>query len=177
MPKRLASGNSLGLLSRFARRTGRAVNESRAHATLKRACIDTLEARTFFSTTYFVSPNGNDSAAGNLSQPYRTIQQAANVANTGDTVEIEGGTYRETVRPAHSGVTFTNYNGQSVTVSGANLVTGFTSVGNSIYQAQSSVNLGGNNNQVFVDGQMVTEARWPANTYQSAVSSYSNGVI
>ena len=65
--------------------------------------VEGLESRTLLST-YYVSTSGSDSADGqSLSSPFKTIQQAANVAEPGDTVLVRGGTYRETVTPAHSG--------------------------------------------------------------------------
>jgi hypothetical protein len=177
MPKRPAFGTNLGLLSRFASKVRRPAISSKSRMALSRACVDTLEGRTLLSTTFFVSTNGNDSGAGTFAQPYRTIQRAASVANWGDTVDIEGGTYRETVHPAHSGVTFTNYNGQSVTVSGADQLGNWSSAGGSTYQTWSGDNLGEGNNQIFVDGSAVQEARWPSNNYQATIGSYSGGVI
>src|SRR5688572_1043280 len=64
--------------------------------------VESLETRTLLST-YFVSTGGDDGSPGSESAPFRTIQQAANVAQPGDTVLVRGGTYRETVRPARSG--------------------------------------------------------------------------
>jgi hypothetical protein len=77
--------------------------------------------------------------------------------------------YRETVRPAHSGtaaarVTFAAYPGERVTVSGADVVGGWSNHSGSIHKARQSWDLGFGNNQVFVDGQMMFEARWPNTT-------------
>ena len=44
---------------------------------------------------YYVSTNGNDSAPGTKDEPFRTINQAAEIAVAGDTVRVYGGTYRE----------------------------------------------------------------------------------
>src|SRR3954452_14859908 len=82
-------------------------------ATRRRIGTEALESRVLLSS-YFVSTSGDDGNPGTLSAPFRTIQQAADVADPGDTVFIRGGTYRETVRPAHSGsasnpVTFKPY--------------------------------------------------------------------
>lgn len=149
---------------------------------IQRACLDTLETRTLMST-YFVSTSGTDIAAGTLAQPFRTIQEAANVAQWGDTVQIEGGTYHETVTPPHSGVTFTNYNNQTVTISGADSVNGFANYSGNIYSTQLSGSLGEGNNQVFVDGQVLSEARWPntslnpSSPTKATIGSYSNSTI
>ena len=53
--------------------------------------------------TYYVATNGNNNNAGTIDKPFQTIQQAAKIAQSGDTVAIRGGVYRETVRPANSG--------------------------------------------------------------------------
>jgi parallel beta-helix repeat protein len=42
---------------------------------------------------YFVSMSGNDSAAGTLAAPWRTLQRAANVVNPGDVVTVRPGKY------------------------------------------------------------------------------------
>ncbi len=45
------------------------------------------------ATNYYVSPRGNDSNPGSSSQPWRTLQRAADVAPPGAVVQIRGGTY------------------------------------------------------------------------------------
>lgn len=47
-------------------------------------------------TTYYVATNGSDNDPGSESQPFRTIQRAANVVNPGDTVIVQDGTYTGT---------------------------------------------------------------------------------
>ena len=130
--------------------------------------VEPLEPRVLMSS-YFVSTSGADDDAGTLSAPFRTIQRAADVARAGDTVFIRGGTYRETVRPARSGtaaapITFRPYEGESVTVSGADVVAGWSSHSGRVYRARQGWDLGSGDNQVFVDGRMMVEARWPNTT-------------
>lgn len=48
------------------------------------------------AATLYVAPNGSDSNPGTESQPFRTIQRAANVVNPGDTVIVEDGIYTGT---------------------------------------------------------------------------------
>lgn len=160
MPKRFAFGTNLGLLARRVSRVTDRLMSSKSRQAIQQACIDTLESRTLFST-YFVSPYGSDWGNGSAGAPFRTIQEGANAAWWGDTVAIEGGTYRETVTPPHSGVTFTNYGGQSVSIIGTNQVSGFSLAGGATYVANNSPNLGEGNNQVFVNGQLLNEARYP----------------
>ena len=182
MPKPLAFGANLGLLARMAAQMLMRLRY-RGSKSRHTMAIDTLEQRTFLSATYFVANWGSDQGPGTSNQPYRTIQEAANVANWGDTVDIFGGTYRETVTPPHSGVTFTNFGGQTVVVDGANVVSGWTPAGGATYTTSMPVDLGEGSNQVFVDGRMVNEAQWPnpgtdiSHPVEATVGSYSNGTI
>jgi hypothetical protein len=125
-----------------------------------------LESRVLLSHTWYVATTGSNANAGTLAAPFKTIQYAANNAYAGDTVMVEGGTYHETVTVPHSGtstakIIFENYNNESVTIDGADPITGWTNTGGSVWSAPMSTNLGEGNNQVFVDGQMMNEARWP----------------
>lgn len=52
---------------------------------------------------YYVSPSGNDSNAGTMSAPWRTIQKAADTLEPGDTVYVRGGVYDELVTISKSG--------------------------------------------------------------------------
>jgi gliding motility-associated-like protein len=133
-----------------------------------------------FAVDYFVGgANASDNNAGTATQPFATIQKAASVAKNGDVVKIRSGTYRESITPANSGVTFQNDNGANVVVSGLNTVTGNWTVHNgNIYKI--SINLPAANNfnertngsntvilanQIFQNGEMQHLARWPkANT-------------
>jgi uncharacterized protein (TIGR03437 family) len=89
----------------------------------------------------------------------------------GDIAFIRAGVYRETVTPKNSGtqnapIAFMPYNGESVTVSGADAIPASSwtlSTGN-IYKAPMSWDLGNGANQVFLDSQMMIEAQWPNTT-------------
>ena len=133
-----------------------------------RAWVEALEARTLLST-FYVSTGGSNDNPGTLARPLRTIRHAASLAMPGDTVLVRAGTYRETVTPARSGtasapITFKPYNNERVTVSGADVVTRWSAHSNSIYKAAQGWDLGFGKNQVFVDGRMMIEARWPNTT-------------
>ena len=74
-------------------------------------------------TNYYVAPNGNDNDPGTESQPWLTIQKAADTMVAGDTVFIKQGTYYEQVTPLNSGsagnyITYTSYLGDSPTLDG-----------------------------------------------------------
>jgi hypothetical protein len=133
------------------------------------ACVFSLAVfHADMSVIYYVSLNGNDSNNGtSLSTPFRNIQKCASVMVAGDTCYIRAGTYRETVTPTNSGtsgspIKYLNYNGESVTISGADQVTGTWSVySGNIYK----INVGSwNFDQLFVDGTMNLKAQWPNNT-------------
>jgi hypothetical protein len=120
---------------------------------------------------YYVSAaNGSDGGAGTLASPYKTIQQAASVVQAGDNVFIRGGTYRETVTVAHSGnasqpITFQPYQGEQVTVTGLDVVgSSWSPYSGSIYQTTVA---SGGASQLFVGGQMMTEARFPNAGYNN----------
>ncbi|MGV8095408.1 MAG: right-handed parallel beta-helix repeat-containing protein [Mangrovibacterium sp.] len=52
---------------------------------------------------YHVSVQGNDRNNGSVSKPFRTINQAAQMAMPGDVIMVHGGVYREQVTPPRGG--------------------------------------------------------------------------
>jgi len=85
-------------------------------------------ASGFAGTTYYVSTAGSDSNNGtSTSTAWRHVQYAANHVATGDTVNMLGGVYNETVSIPASGsasagyITFQNYSGQTATIDGTGL--------------------------------------------------------
>jgi len=123
---------------------------------------------------YFVSPQGNDAWSGRLAKPaggdgpFRTFAKAAEVAGPGDTCHIREGVYRETLRPARSGmpgrpVVFRSYEGEVAVISGADLLGPWSHAEGKVLKASMPWTLA-DRNQVFAGGEMLTEARWPNNT-------------
>lgn len=127
---------------------------------------------------YYVGGAGaSDENPGTAEAPFATIQKAADVATAGDTVKIRTGTYRETIIPANSGtagspIVYEPDGDAVVTVSGADAADGgWTQHSGNIYKKTISMTNGYNDNmtnnatllanQVFVDGKMMIEARWP----------------
>ena len=53
--------------------------------------------------TYYVSLSGSDSNPGTQSQPFRTIQHAADVAQPGNRILVKAGTYYERIALKNSG--------------------------------------------------------------------------
>ena len=115
------------------------------------------------ATGYYCSPQGNDGSAGSKAAPWKTLAKACAVAQAGDTVYLRAGTYRETLRPGKSGeagkpVRFVAVPGETVVLSGADaLAPAWQPYQGNIYKLQTNLKFG----QLFVDGQMMPEARWP----------------
>jgi len=129
------------------------------------------------ATNYYVATNdanASDSKDGKtLTTPFKTIQKAATVAVAGDVVFIRAGVYRETITPTNSGteaspIVFQAYNGEEVTISGAEPISGWTQHSGNIYKATMTgtffTNTHNQSDQVFVNGKMYFLARWPNNT-------------
>lgn len=121
---------------------------------------------------YFVAPNGSDNNPGTIDRPFKTAQQCANVVKPGETCWLRAGVYRETIKPLVSGtesepITFAAYRDEVVTISGTEMVSGWTSYEGSILRTKAELPVDGYSdtgffaNQVFVDGKMMPEARWP----------------
>lgn len=115
--------------------------------------------------TYYVAIDGEDSNPGTLDQPWRTIQKAGTVLEPGDTAIIRGGTYRESIKPVHSGsagmpITFRAMANEKVVVSGAEQIHDWMQHSGFIYKAPANLRLG-EENQVYVNGEAVHLARWP----------------
>ena len=115
------------------------------------------------ASNYYVSTAGNDKNRGTEEKPFRTIQKAADKMVAGDTCYVRGGTYRELVQPKHSGsknktIRFQAGLGEVVILSGTKPIRSRWSIhkGN-IYKTRVPENF----DQLFVDGRMMIEARWP----------------
>jgi hypothetical protein len=101
---------------------------SQADPTKSSSATITIEAASRSGVSYYVSSTGSDtSGAGTLASPWRTIQHAANMVRAGDTVNIRGGTYNESVTIGASGsvsaglITFQGYPGETAVVDGTGL--------------------------------------------------------
>ncbi|MDZ7371515.1 MAG: hypothetical protein ONB12_10115, partial [candidate division KSB1 bacterium] len=87
-----------------------------------------LLATTALAAEYYVDGrNGSDVFPGSKEQPFATLQKAADVMRPGDVCMIREGVYRETVRPANSGlaglpIRFEAYAGESVTITGTDRI-------------------------------------------------------
>jgi len=80
----------------------------------------------FGQTNYYVSTSGSDSNPGTITQPWKTIQHAANTVSAGDYVYVRGGQYNERVTINVSGssgnfITFQNYENENPIIDGTGL--------------------------------------------------------
>ena len=141
--------------------------------------LERLEPRQLLSSWFVSAKSGSEANPGSLAQPFATIQKAADVAQAGDTIFIRAGVYRETVVPARSGaagapIMFRPYNNESVTINGADVLNGLARLAHSIAQVPMARDLGAGQNQIFLDGQMLTEARWPNTPYTRKPNFFRN---
>lgn len=116
-------------------------------------------------STYYVDSAMSQDGDGSRDKPFRTISDAAAVLKPGDVCVIRAGTYRETIVPANSGteakpIIFLAQEGEKVVVSGCDLVHGWKQGHGNVYSADVTMERG-HENQVFADGAMMWEARYP----------------
>ena len=128
----------------------------------------TVLSSSVLATEYYVAKTGNNTTNNGLSisSPFLTIQKAADVAVSGDIVNVRAGVYREMVDLKADGVTYRPYSGESVTINGTDLLTTWTLSSGSTYSATMNwdVDPVWGANQLFSDGKMIELARWPNQT-------------
>ncbi len=78
------------------------------------------------ANTYYVATSGNDANTGSISNPWKTIQKAANTVIAGDSVFVKAGTYNERIIIQNSGtdsnnIVFSNYQNDVVIIDGNNI--------------------------------------------------------
>jgi hypothetical protein len=118
---------------------------------------------SYLPGAYHVSPSGKDNNTGSQDSPFLTIAQCAAVMKAGDTCVVHQGTYRETVVLPRSGangrpIRFLAAQDEGVVIDGTEPVTGpWTLHQGSVYKTK----VDRLTSQVFVDGEMAIEARWP----------------
>lgn len=175
-----------------ARLTGRIALAAVAAAALTAGVLSATPASAATPHTYYVSTTGSDTNPGtSTAAPFRTVQKCAGLAQAGDQCSIMGGTYHETVTPAHSGtagapISFTPFGGQHVVIDGADPVSGWTQVSGTdltalttadsrltgspfasavgagrMYQAPVTTDPALAGNQLFFDGTAANQAQWP----------------
>lgn len=108
----------------------------------------------------------SDANSGTEKYPFKTLEKAAEVAQAGDTVIIHEGTYRETLTPQNDGtvyapITFKAAEGENVTISALEKLSGFAKFKDNIYCATYTEDLGFGRNQLFYKGEALVEGRHP----------------
>jgi len=137
------------------------------------------------SSTYFVSKNGNDiNGDGSFTNPWRTIQKAANSVNAGDTVYVRGGTYYEEVSIKNKQgnpdvwTTFRPYNNEEVIVDGTYLS---TDAGHSIFQTSYSSYIHITGFKIYNSAcrgiSINDKSKWILIDYNNIFNCSSNGII
>jgi hypothetical protein len=145
----------------------------------------------YTGNVYFVAPTGSDSNPGTETQPWRTLQRAANTLVAGDTVYIRAGTYRQRVMPQNSGspgqyITYAAYPGETVTIDGSSVAlptdfAGLFEISHKSYIKVSGlrvINAGplDNNAGILVDvsGHIIVEHNYTYNTASSGVGVWAS---
>ena len=124
-------------------------------------------------TSFYVSPDGEDSNPGTFNKPFKTISKASKEMQTGDTCYIREGIYHETIElyETHgkftSPITFKAYKDENVVLDGTELIkTTWKKYDGNIYKAKIKKDIW----QLFVDKKSMTSARWPnGNWYDGSV--------
>jgi hypothetical protein len=97
---------------------------SKADPSKSATAVITLVTQPATGHSYYVSPSGKDSNPGTFTQPWRTVQHAANTVRAGDTVYARRGVYNEVVTVKSSGsaaagfITFSSYAGEVAILDG-----------------------------------------------------------
>ena len=82
-----------------------------------------------YPNVYYVDPRhpaaADEPAWGYPAVPLASLAKACAVAESGETIVLRGGVYRETLRPNYDGITIRATKGETVTISGADLVEGW----------------------------------------------------
>jgi parallel beta-helix repeat protein len=124
---------------------------------------------------YISAARGLDTYPGSYTAPFKTIGKCAAIVHPGQTCAVEGGTYHEMVTPVQNGavdapITYTVAQATDpVTITGADPITSsWLPIGvSSIYTTAVHLPVSGPQdsgfpaNQLFLDGAMMPQARWP----------------
>jgi hypothetical protein len=121
------------------------------------------------AATYYVSLQGDDAHTGlgpEPAQALRTLQAGVDLLQPGDTLLIRSGVYREAVVFPRSGetdapITLKPYQDEQVLVTGCDPVSGWTRGEGNVWKAPMPWTLGLGRNQVFAEGEVLIEARFP----------------
>jgi Right handed beta helix region len=122
-----------------------------------------LLSSQLYGLEYFVAKNGNDTNKGSKESPFRSIQYALDKLRLGDICYVREGIYKESIVIHTSGsesnlIQLKAYNNESVILDGTEKVFGNWSIyKDHIYKISAPPGI----EQLFVDDEMMIEARWP----------------
>jgi len=80
---------------------------------------------------FHVSVNGDNTGDGSASKPFKTINHAAQLAQSGDVIIVHAGTYREWINPLRGGesdtkrIVYKAVEGEKVEIKGSEIITGW----------------------------------------------------
>ncbi|MDF1753362.1 MAG: hypothetical protein P1U89_11340 [Verrucomicrobiales bacterium] len=125
-------------------------------------CLNTQITK---ATDFFVAPTGDNNSPGtSIEAPFATIQHAVDLMQPGDTCYIRAGIYRQTIRlqgkagTAGKPITLTYYQDETVTLDGTIIIDSDWELDEGyIYKTTLSQDV----TQLFVDGKLMTLARFP----------------
>lgn len=153
-----------------------------------------LSVSSIWAAEYHVDQSRSSSIQdGSITNPFLTIQQAADIMVAGDICFIHQGIYREKLIPANSGtaselITYRAFENDHVVISGTELVDGWSVHEGSIYKAENVSMIRGNQNMLYYEAKAQQLARWPndldgdpytfdAHKIVTTSGSYSNSYI
>ena len=90
-------------------------NNQSLRNTVFAACVYTaltLSCSLALAADIYVSTTGNDANPGTLAAPVQTIKHALQLANSGDTIFLRGGTYTGGITITKPNITLTSYSGE-----------------------------------------------------------------
>ena len=116
----------------------------RSLMTVTLACLAALAGpKTADARELHVSTKGQKQASGSVNDPFPSINQAAFVAQPGDTIIVQGGTYREYVKPPRGGtgennrITYRAAPGEEVVIKGSERITTWQPESDGVWKVQA----------------------------------------
>ncbi|WP_143873058.1 right-handed parallel beta-helix repeat-containing protein [Catenovulum sediminis] len=136
-----------------------------------RFCLAVAATSLLFSLnvsakTVYVAPDGSDQNNGTENAPWATFAKANANLQAGDTLIVEGGEYRQTMRITQSG-TDTNpivirpADGEKVVIVGTNPINDWVAQGDGIYATSVNMSIAEHSRQIYQNQELMQIARWP----------------
>ena len=134
------------------------------------AGVNTITASNY----YVAATKGNDTNAGTVKAPFKTIMRAVKKSRAGDTIYLDNGLYRETVTFTGSSVgkkgspiTLSALSGAKPIIKGSDIVTGWKKHQGKVWVKK---NWPHNSQQLFVNGQSLQQIGFFSKAYPKAAS-------